>query len=94
MDNKKDNIEILGKIYEIEYFPDNMMQGLLGATNRVMQKINISTNQGKDSLPETILHEVIHIIDGDLKLELTEETISRLAVGLYSAGYRIVGGIK
>ena len=90
---KKDKIEILGKIYQIEYLGDDMMQGLLGSAKRITQKINISTNQSHDSAVETILHEVIHIIDGELKLELSEETVARLAVGLYSAGYRN-GGIK
>jgi hypothetical protein len=85
------SILILGKKYVIEELGDDLMQGLRGSAKRTMQKINISTNQGPDSMSETLLHEVLHIIDGELVLGLTGETIARLAVGLYSAGYRRKG---
>jgi hypothetical protein len=85
----EDKITILGKVYNVQYLPDDMMQGYTGTAKRTRQQINIAINQGNDSMHETLLHEVIHIIDGELKLELSEETIARLAVGIYSAGYRI-----
>ena len=52
------------------------------------QLIVINREQGKQQLEETLLHEVLHVIDDELKLGLAEEQITRLAVGIYSAGYR------
>jgi len=83
------SIMILGKKYTISELPDATMQGLLGSAKRTAQTINISSDQEIESKDETLLHEVIHIIDGELRLELSEDTVARLAVGLYSAGYRI-----
>lgn len=87
--DKPNSIEILGKIYKVSYLDDLNMQGMLGSAKRSQQQINISLQQTNDSMQETLLHEIIHIIDGDLVLNLSEETVARLAVGIYSAGYRL-----
>lgn len=85
---KPGEIVILGKPYKIQYMDDINMQGMIGSAKRTKQAINISTEQAKEMAEETLLHEVVHIIDGELILGLSEETVTRLAVGLYSAGYR------
>lgn len=83
-------IEVLGKWYEIRLCDDVSSAGNLGSTKRSRQVIILNTEQcAPDQLKETLLHEVIHIISGELVLNLNEETIARLAVGLYSAGYEV-----
>ena len=85
-------ITILGKTYTITIKDDDGMQGLMGSAKRTENKIDILDNQSAESAKETLLHEVIHIIDGELLLNLSEETVARLAVGLYSAGLRLPEG--
>lgn len=82
-------VTILGKVYSVDRFNDSGMQGLMGSAKRTAGRINISTEQSTESAEETLLHEVIHIVDGELLLGLSEETVARLAVGIYSAGYRV-----
>ena len=85
--NMKQDIEILGKTYVVTYQnPDNMC-GTMGSCNRERGFILIDNTLNTDQQNETLLHEIIHVIDGELKLNLDETTVARLAVGLYSAGY-------
>lgn len=85
-----DRIVILGKTYDVLKVTDIESAGNLGNAKRSKQIITLNFEQcAPEQLEETLLHEVLHIIDGELVLNLPEETIARLAVGIYSAGYRI-----
>ena len=80
-------IQILGKTYKIIYGDEIDLCGSAGTCNKTKQVIKIDKTQGCDQLYETLLHEVLHIIDMELKIGLSEEDVCRLSVGLYSAGY-------
>lgn len=86
MDNQ--TITILGKPYAIEVCEERHMDGLLGSASHAHGIIRISTNQSPDMMDETLLHEIIHMVDNELKLGFDEPTVCRLAVGLYSAGVK------
>lgn len=91
---RKSKIMVLGKPYEIRMTDDVGAGGNLGQTKRSRQVIILNTEEcAKEQLEETLLHEVIHIVDGELRLGLSETTVACLAVGIYSAGYRL-GRIK
>ncbi len=82
-------IEILGKKYKIvetnhECMPDNF-----GTSSTRDQIITLTKSMSSQQRGDTLLHEIIHIISGELVLGMSEETITRLAVGLYSAGVRV-----
>jgi len=80
-------IYILGKPYEVEYLDDMMMQQMQGYAQRGAGRIAINSTTAPDQQADTLLHEILHIIDKELVLDLNEATIARLAVGLHSAGY-------
>ena len=80
-------IQILGKTYKIIYGDDIELCGNSGTANKERQVIKVNKMLECDQLNETLLHEVLHIIDMELKINLAESDICRLAVGLYSAGY-------
>ena len=85
-----ESITVLGKPYEIRMADDIGAAGNLGSSKRGKQIIVLNSEEcATEQLEETLLHEVIHIIGGELVLGLDEETIARLAVGIYSAGYRL-----
>ena len=86
----RSSITILGKTYEIKLVNDVEAAGNMGTAKRSKQVIILNKELcAMEQLDETLLHEVIHIIDGELVLGLSEETVARLAVGIYSAGYRL-----
>lgn len=84
-----ETVAILGKTYTVDRFGESLMQGLMGSAKRTAGTIHISTDQSAESAEETLLHEIIHIVDGELSLGLSEETVARLAVGIYSAGCKV-----
>lgn len=84
-------INILGKPYTIKELDRDAEGGanLLGAANRGRQLITLYVDAlAPEQYEDTLLHEVLHIIDRELALELSEGVIARLACGLHSAGYR------
>jgi hypothetical protein len=84
-----DHITILGKKYSVVMTDDVGSGGNLGNSKRSKQVITLNGEQcAPEQLEETLLHEVIHMVDGELAMGLPEETIARLSVGIYSAGYR------
>ena len=84
-----DYIDVLGKPYKIKLTDDIGAAGNLGLARRGKQIIILNTEGcAPEQLEETLLHEVIHIVDGELTLGLTEEAVACLSVGIYSAGYR------
>jgi hypothetical protein len=78
-------ITILGKLYKIVPMTKAECQGNMGSINRENQIIMVNEELAKDQYSETLLHETIHIISEELNLALDEDTVARLAVGLYSA---------
>ena len=80
-------IMILGKPYKLEFVKPDFIADNMGTSNRRNQVIYVSTDQGKEQMVDTLLHEVIHVVNLELVLGLSEETVTRLAVGLVSAGY-------
>ena len=80
-------VNILGKKYKVELLDETRTGGNMGNANRSLQYININKGNAVEQQQDTLMHEILHIIDGELKLGLTENTISRLTVGLFSAGY-------
>lgn len=79
---------ILGKQYRVDYVKSNDISGMFGSAKRSDALIRINSEISQEQQEETLLHEVIHIVDEELKLDMTEDQIHRLAVGLYSAGYK------
>ena len=54
-----------------------------GRANEVNQKIFINAKLKSDSREETLLHELLHIINYRLGLDFNEHTIAQLATILY-----------
>lgn len=95
MTHKDERLNILGKDYTLRYTDNIGTCGNMGNADRSRQFINVNAaDLAPQQIESTVLHEVIHMIDHELKLGLSEENVSRLEVGLYSAGYRRAGGPK
>ena len=80
-------IPILGKTYRVDFRCREDGMETLGTMDRAQQRIRIYSDQAYDQRCDTLCHEVLHAINDELKLGLSEVTICRLAVGLHSAGY-------
>lgn len=82
------SMKILGKTYRIkERTPTNPTD--LGYVEMRKQLITISPDQHPSQKEDTLLHEVIHVLSGEMGLGLTEKQTTGLAAGLYSIGVRV-----
>ena len=77
-------ITILGKQYKIIPMAHEESQGNMGSINRVSQIIMVDKSLAPDQYKETLIHESLHIISEELNLNIDEDTVARIAVGLYS----------
>ena len=82
-------VDILGKPYRVVEATDSQMPESFGTASCKDQVITLKKSLAAGQKADTMLHEVVHIISTELALELPEETIRRLAVGLHSAGVKV-----
>lgn len=87
MKEKSGKISILGKTYSVDFVDFAATKSSCGLAYVEKQKILISHEQGKEAVNDTLIHEILHVIDGELRIGLTEKDICHLAVGLHSAGF-------
>jgi hypothetical protein len=69
-------IRIFGKTWAMEYGP---MKKLYGRCFHKELRIRICNDKPLDQQQDTSIHEVLHAIDLELNLELSEKKIRRLA---------------
>ena len=75
----KHSIDVLGKTYTISVLTNDN----LGECDYVHQSIGINIGLAGDAKLETLLHECIHAVSGDMGLGLHEKQVRPLSVGLY-----------
>lgn len=62
------------EIHEVKYY---------GSVNYDRNVITIYKNRNNDCIIRTLLHEIVHIVDSDLKIGLCEDNVHRFSAGLY-----------
>jgi len=77
-------MRILGKDYEIIEAEASIMNDKVGICDYTKQKIYIAEGLAGDLYVDTILHEILHIIDFTIGLGLTEQQIVGIAGSLYA----------
>jgi hypothetical protein len=90
-------VTILGKEYEIIEADATIMNDKVGICEFTKQKIYIATGLADDLYADTLLHEILHVIDFTIGLELTEKQVIGIAGGLYAVwkdNQNIIEGIN
>ncbi len=79
-------MKILGKNYEINFIEPNEFSdtSLMGRCDVKLGKIYLNSLMPEDIIQETLLHEVIHVIDHCLGIGLTEQQVTSLSAGLFA----------
>ena len=68
--------------YGVEYNPHLWMEEeLKGSANHISQKIQIEPALAKSQQDVTFLHEVLHIINDQYRLRLSDDDVDRIANG-------------
>jgi hypothetical protein len=72
-------VRVLGKIYDIIPWTPGADDKELALVQNEFCSIGVKGDIADDQKLEAIWHEIIHIIDAELKLKLTENQIRRLS---------------
>lgn len=72
-------LKIGGHKYKVEFTDDDNMDGANGEQDRHKNRIRICKTDPITQQEETLIHEIIHAVNGGLK----EEIVDSLAVSLY-----------
>jgi hypothetical protein len=78
------SVRILGKHYKIEPMNSHAQDGEFGACNYAYQLLEYNQKLCIDELKDTILHEMVHVLDHGMQLQLKEEQVHAVATGLYA----------
>jgi len=70
-------------IYISEFQTQSRKDGNFGNSDDKTSTIGICADLPYETKEETLLHEVIHHIEANLMLKMTEEQVMGLSVGLY-----------
>lgn len=73
-------LKIGGHIYKITLEDPENIENNCGLQNRARNTIKIRKDLPQSQIEETLIHEVLHAINGDLK----EETVDFLAMAIYA----------
>jgi len=79
--------EAMGKTFAIELWPSDA--GLSGSSDlghswSSQQWIRINAHSPAERRDQTILHEIVHTVNHELKTDLEEKDVCRLAAGVYA----------
>lgn len=80
------NVRLLGKVVtvkEVECIP-NAPQGAVGLNNCNSLEILLLEKQAADVKKDTLLHEIIHMIDYEYQLNMKERQVHCMSSGLYA----------
>jgi hypothetical protein len=81
---KEKLIDILGKIYKIKFLKDSKFEeqeyGLIDFNS---MEILVNIEKGLDHQKDTVIHEILHGIDEELGLHLSEKQVRNLGCGIF-----------
>jgi hypothetical protein len=77
-------VDILGKRYKIKFLRDAKFEDSeFGECDFDKMEISVNTDKGVDHQRDTLVHEILHAIDYDCKLKLSESQIRSLGRDIF-----------
>lgn len=71
--------KILGLNYNIKFVETVNIDGFYGEIKHKDELIRLNKDHSPQRMEESLIHEINHAIDAELKLKLSEDTITRLS---------------
>ena len=84
-------IKLRGKVWRLEFVPrlDSGAYGECDEPDRPKKGIRIATNQSKDDMMDTLIHETLHACLPDLSEDAIHDTASDISTVLTRLGAKI-----
>lgn len=78
------SVDVLGKTYKIRFVKNKQMdEQEYGLVDFNSMGILVNRERGKDHQKDTVIHEIIHALDEDLAMGLTEKQVRNLGCGFF-----------
>lgn len=77
-------VKVLGQDFDVVFLPKEKMKDALGMSCPDTNTIKLRKCLKGDKLGEVFIHEVMHSIEQTLNMDLGEDTINNLSVGVYA----------
>jgi hypothetical protein len=77
------SVDVMGQEFSVKKRKENKRSDCIGICYAHKNRIEIDRNLHPDKAGETFLHEVIHAIEQNMNLRMTENQVNNLALGLY-----------
>ena len=76
------NVYILGKTFKIKEVDRVLDSANAGHVRYDKQSIVVARDQHVEQMQDTLLHEIVHVVDNLMETEMTERQVACLATGL------------
>ena len=76
-------LNILGKPYHVQFTKGLIEGDASGMCAYKDQLIKLCSDLAQQQLTETLLHEIIHAVDGEMNTKMKESQVRYLAIGLF-----------
>ena len=76
-------LNICGQKFKVGMKSDRQMKDAIGLCYAHKNIMYLQDDLPKDKMGETLIHEVIHAIEQQMNLKMTENQVNNLALGLY-----------
>jgi hypothetical protein len=73
------HISFMNQVWSVDYATQNQLTDCVGLCDPQQLKIWISPNLAPDAETQTLLHEITHVMEMTLQLDLPERTVDLMA---------------
>ena len=77
-----EEVEVIGHLFAVLLDPPGLSEGNFGEMDLEHHEISLDSKQNQQLMRDTMLHEIIHVIEKHLYLKLSERQVQTLAVCL------------
>ena len=85
MIKRPERVKVISKRFTIHYVPEGtgeLSEEKMGLCDTFHQNIWVQDDLKEDTQRETLVHEVLHAISDEMRLELTEQQVAGAAIGI------------
>ena len=79
---RPDRVRVMGKVYSITYIENSDAIESNGVCKNDTLSILIADELPPDEERDTLLHEIVHAVDNQISIGLTEKKVRQIATGL------------
>lgn len=82
--NRPKSVQVFGKTYTIEWDSEDLEEHVFGDISQKFLQVRVAPKVAGHEERETLLHELVHAVEHQLGINLPENKVRQLSVGLFA----------